>query len=158
MPNEPNGADSHGDEKEIDGPFSRNAIGKVHFSTTPDEDGYSCSALMAQGDGAEVHVQGQKMVYLVGGALQGYQPPGAGKHGAGVMALCLDNRFDTIRLQLGYPEDPVSMGISIQHNGIIIDSGSIGFIHLHSGPAGAGSSIHMTPEGIKIKGPIIEIN
>jgi hypothetical protein len=156
LPNPPDPAAVHADEKSIQGPFGRAAFGKIVLSALPDNQGDSCSAVLAHGQKGMVNVQGQKMVYIIGGALDGYQPAEA--KGAGVMVLCLDYHLDTIRLQLGYPEDPASMGISLQHNGIIIDSGTSGFIHLHSGPAGAGSSIHMTPEGITMKGTQININ
>lgn len=156
LPAPPDPSAVHADEKHIQGPFGRSAFGKIALSALPDDQGDSWNAILAHGQSGKVNVQGQKMVYVVGGALEGYQPAEA--KGAGVMVLCLDPRFDTIRLQLGYPEDPASMGISLQHNGIIIDSGTSAFIHLHCGPAGAGSSIHMTPEGITLKGTQININ
>jgi hypothetical protein len=156
LPSPPDPTAVHADEKLIHGPFGRAAFGKIALSALPDDKGDSWTSVMAHGDEGKVSVQGQKMVYIVGGALEGYQIGEA--KGAGVMVICLDYRFDNIRLQLGYPEDPASLAIGIQHNGIIIDSGSSGFIHLHSGPAGAGSSIHMTPEGITMKGTQININ
>jgi hypothetical protein len=156
LPAPPDPTAVHADEKQIQGPFGRAAFGKVALSALPDDQGESWNAILAHGENGKVNVQGQKMVYIVGGALEGYQPGEA--KGAGVMVICLDNRVDTIRLQLGYLEDPACLSIGIQHNGIVIDSGTSGFIHLHSGPAGAGSSIHLAPEGITMKGTQININ
>jgi hypothetical protein len=143
----------HTDFRSVAGRWERDAV-VLTLEGVPIDD-RSAVNLMAHGDEGGIVVQAGKNVCVIGGALGGYNPTALDD--PGVTVLALDKISMRIRLQLGHFESPDARSITIDNDAIWIDAGVSGEIILTAGPD-AHSFIKISPAGITIKGPVVNIN
>lgn len=143
----------HTDYKAVAGRWERDAV-VLTLEGVPLDD-RSAVNLMAHGDEAGIVAQAGKNVCVIGGALGGYSP--AALEDPGVTVFAPDKNSMRIRLQLGHFESPDGRSIMIDNDAVWIDAGVSGEIILTAGPD-AHSFIKISPTGITIKGPVVNIN
>jgi hypothetical protein len=146
--------EKHSDKRSIAGIFERDAI-VLTLEGVPLDNGKSAVNLIAHGDEAGIVAQAGKNVCVIGGALGDYHPDALDD--PGVTLFAQDKISKRIRLQLGNFESPDARSIMIDNDAIWIDAGVSGEIILTAGPD-AHSFIKISPTGITIKGPVVNIN
>jgi hypothetical protein len=141
------GDDDHSDDRTIDGDFKRYAHDIVLVaSDTPN----SFATLFGA---SNVLVEGMKYAILrsgAGGACVPGMPASLTKTGLVIFAPMTDE----IDIQRGDAPGPINQTIKLVTNAITIDAGFGGTLTLKAG----NSSIKITPMGITIKAPLVQIN
>jgi hypothetical protein len=150
----------HDDQRFVNGSFER-AAHHILMLTTPGEDRSSLVSVVAAGDGARVKVHAEKTVVVRTGDAAGSNPipDDVGLSGVTVYAP----GAAILQLQRGDFDQPECQTIKLDSDGsIFVNAGVSGNIYLGAGPVTAdgqaSSFIYISPTGITIKGPLIQIN
>lgn len=147
----------HNDMRFIDGVFQRVAPKMIFLSGPSAKMDASKIIMVAAGDGGCVKVQGSQSVNIRCGDVQ--DPGGAIPLSVGITGVTLyAPDAAMIQIQRGNFGEPDSQFIKLYPDGEIeINAGIDGSVTLSAGPEDT-SYISITPTGIVIKGPLVQIN
>ena len=146
---------THGSKVWVDGEFTRASPNIVLMSEPSPPLQNGLAYLAAMGDEA-------KATLISGGVtnvVSGYTDPEIASYLSakpGVNVYTADGNHQ-ILIQLGRPGDPCALFINVTQSDIRIDAGATGTITLAAG-GNAGAHITIKPDGIEMKGQLIQIN
>jgi hypothetical protein len=141
----------HADVRFVDTSFERCAPEIMLMSAPTGTVDKSSISLIAADEGGEIVAQAKQSVIVIGGAMGTYWP--ANLNDPGVKVITVDPEM-TIHLGRKLQEDGSGQNIVLDPDGNIYIDAGIGDIMLKSGE----SYIEITPDGITIKGTLVNIN
>jgi hypothetical protein len=147
----------HNDMRFVDGVFERVAPKITLISGPSNKIDASFINVIAAGEGGRVMVQGSESVNIRSGDVQ--DPGGSIPMSVGITGVTLyAPDAAMIQIQRGVFGEPDTQFIKLYPSGKIeVNAGIDGTVTLSAGPEGT-SYIQITPTGVVIKGPLVQIN